>query len=400
MNVSYYTLGCKLNQAETDELKNALEKVKFLTVPFDSGEEISIIRACGVTCGASQTTREMIRRVKRRGAVVVATGCLENNAMPEIDFVGKNNEEIIEHLLNLSTDSTTQIKRQNSNKEIQNKTRKFIKIQTGCNFQCSYCIIPQFRGKSNSMSPQEIITKINQTTKNGFQEVVLTGVNICQYKYNAINLVLLLKEILDKTSMPRIRLGSLDPRLITDELVELYGKNKNRLLPHWHLSLQSGSDTVLKRMARGYSAKKYAGIVKKLRLKYPLFSITTDIIVGFPGETEEEFLQTCKFVKQNNFCKVHVFPFSPRPGTQAAKLKPIHNQTITDRAKKLNIICKQVAQKYTDNFVDQTREVLFENKKGKYWYGYSPEYFKIKFDSDKNLENVIKNIKITGKTIC
>ncbi|MFH1291759.1 MAG: tRNA (N(6)-L-threonylcarbamoyladenosine(37)-C(2))-methylthiotransferase MtaB, partial [bacterium] len=422
MNISFYTLGCKLNQAETDELKKGLEQLNFDIVPFGSSEDIAVIRACGVTCGASQTTREMIRRVKRNGAYVIVTGCLENHDLPEIDFVGENNTTVVEHLTalslrraellchcerkrsNLAGSKLTRLLRfarnDSENSPGNNKSakiRKFIKIQTGCNFQCTYCIIPSFRGKSQSEPPDGIIKKIDLAVGNGCKEVILTGVNICQYKYENLDLAGLLKQVLEKTKIRRIRLGSLDPRLITGGLIKLYN-NSERLLPHWHLSLQSGSNSVLKRMARGHTVKHYQKITNQLRNDNPLFSFTTDIIVGFPDETQEEFMQTYGFVKKTRFSKVHIFPFSPRPGTPANRLKPVHNQIVTDRVNKLTTICKKISKDYKKQFIEKIRNVLFENKTGASWIGYTPEYFKIKFESDENLKNEIKKIKIENQT--
>ena len=371
MKISFYTLGCKLNWAETEELKKDLINLGYFVVPYDTEEDICIIRGCGVTCGASQKTRNIIRHSKRQGAYVIVIGCVEDKNLSEIDFLAKNNQGLIKHIKTkfvFNSLNSYQI-----SDSIVERTRAFIKIQTGCNFNCAYCIIPSFRGKNQSISPTQIIKKINQAVADGYKEVVLTGVNICQYhfstralEHSSTDLADLLEMILKKTKIERIRLGSLDPRLISNKLINLYSqslnlfpmkygipysvgtiiKSFNRLLPHWHLSLQSGSDTVLKRMNRNYTAKKYLDIVKKLRAEYPLFSFTTDIIVGFPGETDEEFKQTCEFVKAVEFSKVHVFPFSARPKTVAANMSDqINDKTKTKENKKT---VWMFAPEYTD----------------------------------------------------
>ncbi len=395
MKISYLTFGCKLNQAETDNLKRILEKNDYQTVRFDSKEDICIIRACGVTCGASSTTRENIRRAKRQGAYVIALGCLENKDLSEIDFIGQNNDIVLKHLLKNFPPNTKNVQAKNI---ATNKTRAFIKIQTGCNFQCAYCIIPSFRGKSLSRSKKEIIEELLILQEEGYQEIVLTGVNICQYQEGKTKLSDLLKEILEKTTIPRFRLGSLDPRLIDNKLIKIY-KNP-RLLPHWHLSLQSGSDGVLKLMRRGYTSKQYLQIVQEVRNLIPNFSFTTDIIVGFPGETENDFEETLDFVKKVGFTKVHVFPFSPRPGTLAQKLKPVvQDKMKTQRVKILSSLARKIANDFASNFYGQKKEVLFEQKKSGFWYGYTPEYFKIKLRSAKNLHNKIVTVKITNETI-
>ena len=398
MKVSFITLGCKLNQAETDSLKQNLLLRGFSVISKDNKPDLVIIRACGVTCNASQTSREIIRKFKKENIYTVATGCLENNEIQEIDFHAKNNDEIVKHLEQIRShfsDSCTE----HSNLEAK-KTRKLIKIQTGCNFQCSYCIIPKFRGLSQSVKKENIIKDIQECEKQYFKEITLTGVNICQYNDNGDDLSTLLNDVLTQTNITRIRLGSLDPRLITKELVTLYNENKDRLLPHFHLSLQSGSDTVLKAMSRGYTAKTYKDIIKYARAQNPLFSITTDIIVGFPTEDDIEFQKTVAFVRKIQFTDVHIFPFSPRPETKACELTPVHNQTVTDRAKKLKDVVKKSGEKYIQHFIGKELPILFEHQKSGTWYGYSPQYFRVKHKSKQNLANVIKNIVIDKHNIC
>lgn len=395
MKISFYTLGCKLNQAETEELKKSLSKEGFLIVPFGQDEDIAVIRACGVTCKASQTGREIIRRAKKSGVYTVAAGyCLENKKMKEIDFYGSRNEEIVKHLKQKFGECL------GSNEERifeREKTRKFIKIQNGCNFQCAYCIIPSFRGKSQSIKTSEIVEKVKEAVKEEYLEIVLTGVNIGQYRDDDKKLADLLTEILEKTRIERIRLGSLDPRLMTRKLIDVF-KNP-RMMPHVHLSLQSGSDEILKKMTRGYNTEQYKKTVDKLRKINPLFSITTDIIVGFPGETEKNFQETIKFVKEMEFCKVHIFPFSPRPNTPAALLKPIHNQTVTNRVKQLEKIAKQTAKKFISKFVGQRSEVLFERKRGDFRYGYSPQYFPVKKRGSRDLDNRVLEFELEKENL-
>ncbi|MFZ2190548.1 MAG: tRNA (N(6)-L-threonylcarbamoyladenosine(37)-C(2))-methylthiotransferase MtaB [Candidatus Magasanikiibacteriota bacterium] len=412
MKISFYTLGCKLNWAETEELKKDLGKLGYSVVPYDTEEDICIIRGCGVTCSASQKTRNIIRHSKRQGAYVVVIGCVEDKNLAEIDFVAKDKCNLIDHLKKEFVSNS--INSHQISDDIVERTRAFIKIQTGCNFNCAYCIIPSFRGKNQSISPTQIIKKINQAVADGYKEVVLTGVNICQYSFLPISkgevrrgfldLSDLLKLILNKTEIERIRLGSLDPRLISRKLINLYSqslnlsiiKSFNRLLPHWHLSLQSGSDTVLKRMNRNYTAKKYLDVVKKLRKTYPPFSFTTDIIVGFPGETDKEFDQTCDFVKAVEFSKVHVFPFSARPKTVAANMPDQTNDKIkTARAKKLTTIANKIGQDFANKFIGLERPVLTENKN----LGYTPEFIKIKLNPKKDLPNEIRQIKISKQNL-
>lgn len=412
MRISLITLGCKLNQAETNEIKDELREQGYVVVPFNKPADVAVVRACAVTMNASQTTRELIRQAKKRGSYVIASGCLENRNLPEIDFIAETPGDIIKKITTLSAGGLPAgragILRSAQNDKaskcaVANRTRAMIKIQTGCNFNCAYCVIPSYRGKSSSVPAEDVIKKIRQAEKKGFKEITLTGVNICQYcddsrltmdcgSARPRDLAWLLKLILKQTKIERIRLGSLDPRLITTNLISVF-KNP-RLMPHWHLSLQSGSDSVLKRMNRGYTTKQYFAVVKKLRSKYPLFSFTTDIIVGFPGETEKEFEETLSFVKKVGFAKVHAFPYSKRPNTPAEKIPQIHDKTKTERVKRLIKISESVAKKYAAKLKGKIRPVLFEQKKNGYWLGFAPEYVLAKYRSKTNLKNQIKKIKM------
>ncbi|MCX6782126.1 MAG: tRNA (N(6)-L-threonylcarbamoyladenosine(37)-C(2))-methylthiotransferase MtaB [Candidatus Magasanikbacteria bacterium] len=406
MKLSIITLGCKLNQAESDEIKNALKKLGHFFVPISSHADVAIIRACAVTMNASQTTRGLIRQAKKRGAYVIAGGCLENRDLPEIDYVAQTAGDIIKQIYVIARSETTKQSHVNSvnqgiaslssearnDKIVADRTRGLIKIQGGCNFNCTYCVIPHYRGKSKSVPAKEVIRKIIEAENRGINEITLTGVNICQYRAGITNLTSLLKNILKNTSIKRIRLGSLDPRLITAELIGVF-KNP-RLMPHWHLSLQSGSDSILKRMNRGYTTGHYLKIVNKLRKQYPLFSFTTDIIVGFPGETDKEFDETMAYVKVIGFSKVHVFPYSKRPNTPAGAMTQVHDKTKTERVKRLIKLSGVVARKYASKLKGKIRPVLFEQKKNGYWIGYSPEYILAKYRSNANLKNQINEIKI------
>lgn len=393
MRFSITTLGCKLNQAESGEIKKELEKLGHLCVPFSAPADLAIIRACAVTQNASQTAREKIRQAKHRGAFVIAGGCLENRDLPEIDCIAQTAGDIIKAVkskgIPLKTNPTSPIDHLD---KIKNRTRALIKIQNGCNFNCAYCVIPDYRGKSKSLSIKKIIEKIKEAEKNNHKEIILTGVNICQYNDRGKTLADLLQTILLKTKIERIRLGSLDPRLINEKLIELF--NHPRLLPHWHLSLQSGSDKILKAMNRGYDTKKYLEIVKKIRTRNPLFSFTTDIIAGFPDETKKDFQETCDFVKKIGFAKIHVFPYSPRPGTLAAAMKQIQDKIKNERTKKLIKISEQIGKKFTNKFKGKKRSVLFEQKKNGYWLGYTPEYLPFKYQTKENLKNVILEVKL------
>lgn len=382
-------------------MKRTLLKQGFVVVPFLQKADIAVVRACAVTCGASSTTREMIRQAKKQGALVLAIGCLEDKDMTEIDCVAENNNDAVKKINAWRKETECErkdgVKKTPAENRVLDRTRAMVKIQNGCNFNCAYCIIPGFRGRSSSLPAKKIISEIRAREKENFREVVLTGVNICQYRDGTTDLAGLLKKILKETKIERIRLGSLDPRLITQKLIGLYPHP--RLMPHWHLSLQSGSDLILKKMNRQYTARKYLDIIARARKNYSLFSFTTDIIVGFPGETEKDFVGSCGLVKTAQFAKVHIFPFSSRPGTPAAGMQnQIAEKIKKQRVKILSAITKISAKKFAWKLIGQTRPVLFEHKKKKaaYWCGYTPEYVRIKYKLTLNLFNKIKKIKITS----
>lgn len=391
MKVSFFTLGCKLNQAETDELKKDLANLGLIITSFTEPADVCVVRACGVTCGASQTTREIIRKAKKTGAKVVVCGCLENTELPEIDFIASTNQAAKEYVASLVKNYEKK-----KIKKVLTHTRGLVKIQNGCNFNCTYCIIPSFRGKNQSLLASDITKKIKTMVNDGYKEITLTGINICWYQDKKIDLAKLIKKILKETKIKRIRLGSMDPRLISSDLIKIYSTPNPRLMPHWHLSLQSGANSVLKRMNRHYTAEQYLTIIKKLRKNNPLFSFTTDIIIGFPGETEQEFLETINFVQTVGFAKIHVFPFSPRPKTKAIEMKKqfISEKLKKERVKILIQIAKKTAKKFSEKFYGLKRPILAEQKKSNTRFGYTPEYLRVKINDENINDNQIKNIKL------
>jgi len=374
-------------------MKKILRSQGFELTNRHAKADVSVIRACAVTMGASQTVREFIRREKKNGSFVIAGGCLENTDLPEIDFVAKNDSAVLKKINLLSKNIGCFDKKNHA--EESPKTRSFVKIQSGCNFNCAYCIIPKFRGKSQSVPIKTIIKKILSLQNDGYKEIVLTGVNICQYNDKSSKLPELLKTIIERTKIERIRLGSIDPRLVTDNLINIYLGNK-RFMPHWHLSLQAGSDVILKKMNRGYTADQFMNIIKKIRTINNLFSFTTDIIVGFPGETNNDFSKTMNLVKKIMFSKIHVFQYSPRASTPAANMpNQIQDKIKKERSRTLISEAEMTAKKFAKKFIGKYRNVLFENKKAGYWLGYTPEYIPIKLKSKAKLNNQIKNIKIS-----
>lgn len=430
MKIALYTLGCKLNQAESEELKETLQKEGFFIVDWKNKANVYIVNACGLTTGAEQGTRQIIRQAHRQNpkAKIFVTGCFEQN-MPEVNFYTKNQNELIKKIKNAAStpeygacsasDARQAPQSGDSAKQAlpsinrPSKTRAFIKIQTGCDNFCSYCIIPYFRGKPKSVNALKIISTINRKVTQGFKEIVLSGINICKYKFTETDkrklttrinadhksdLVLLTMEILRRTAIPRIRFGSLDPSLINDNFFSLF--HNPRVMPHMHLSLQSGSNHILKLMNRKYTIQKYLSLVEKIKKQFPLMGFTTDIIVGFPGETEKDFRETCRLVKKVGFLKVHIFPYSPRPGTTATKMaKQIDEKIKKERFARLKKIAEKVKKNFIKKMIGQTVPVLFEKKVNDTWFGYTPNYLMVRFQSNENLKNKIKNITINQKNI-
>ncbi len=432
MKIAIYTLGCKLNQAESDELKETLQKEGFFIVGWKNKADIYIVNACSLTVGAEQGTRQIIRQVKNwnPNAKIFVTGCLRQK-LPEIDFYTQNQNELIKKIKitasshskrhdhrivskNVQDCSGAKMPRDNEG-NAENRTRAFIKIQTGCDNFCSFCIIPYFRGKPRSVSAIKIIKTINQKINQGFKEIVLTGVNICKYSdrdclhFNAaaskckqsakpLNLARLAKKILNETKIQRIRFGSLDPSLIDDDFIALF--QNPRVMPHMHLSLQSGSSRILKLMNRKYTAKQYLSLIKKIKKRFPFVGFTTDIIVGFPSESEKDFCDTCNLIKKVGFLKVHIFPFSPRPGTPAFCAIPQINEKIKkERFGNLKRIADTARKQFIKKMIGQNVPVLFEEKVNGVWFGYAPNYLRIKLKSKENFKNQIKNLTIKHQNI-
>jgi threonylcarbamoyladenosine tRNA methylthiotransferase MtaB len=412
MKIALYTLGCKLNHAETDELKENLQNEGFFIVDWGKKADVYIINACGLTVGAEQGTRQIIRQAHRRNqkSKIFVTGCFKQK-MAEVDYYARNQRKLIKKIkiIAKNTPSVPPFSRGDARGISQNRTRAFIKIQTGCDNFCSYCVIPYFRGKPKSVNAEKIIKVINHKVAQNFKEIVLTGVNICKYNdlhrdaaaskcKRPLNLTWLTQKILNETKIQRIRFGSLDPSLINDDLISLF--HNPQVMPHMHLSLQSGSNRVLKLMNRKYTAPKYLSLVKKIKRQFPLTGFTTDVIVGFPGETEKNFRDTCNFIKKVGFLKVHIFPFSPRPGTAAAKMDgQIDEKIKKDRFGRLAKIADATRKNFIKKMIGQTVSVLFEEKTGNEWFGYTPNYLRVKFRDKQNLNNKIVDIEINRKKI-
>ena len=426
--VRFVTLGCKVNQYETNAMaQKFLEKGYKIIEEITSENEnlkpdICIINTCTVTNMSDRKSRQMLRRMKEKNpnTVVVAVGCYAQVAkeelakIPEINLVLGNNEkvEIVkyveeylnEHIDNIELEDVMHSREFSDFGDVTytEKTRAVIKIQDGCDRFCSYCIIPYARGRVRSRKPESIISEITQIASKGIKEVVITGIHIASYgkdfamskesKLENYRLIDLLEEINEIEGIERIRLGSIEPLLITEEFVERL-KKLGKICHHFHLSLQSGCDETLKRMNRRYTIEQFKVIVKLLRNAYEDVNLTTDIIVGFPGETEEKFNKTYQFLEEIKFYKMHVFKYSPRKGTKAAVMpNQISGDIKEERSRKLIELSDKNEIEYNKKYVGKEVEVLFEEEKEGIYKGHTQNYIMVYCKSDKNLDNKIVKV--------
>ena len=379
--------------------------------------DICVINTCSVTNISDRKSRQMIRKVKEKNpqAIIIVTGCYVQVAkeyiekMPEVDIVIGNNEkkDIVSYLEEFAKQKEKKVEVEDSfnPKEFADfgtityteKTRAVIKVQDGCDRFCSYCIIPYARGRVRSRKPESVVKEIEAVAQKGIKEVVITGIHIASYgkdfnEKNEYRLIDLLEEINKIEGIERIRLGSIEPTLITDEFITRLSKLE-KICHHFHLSLQSGCDETLKRMNRRYSIEEFKQVVERLRKAYQDVILTTDIIVGFPGETKEEFNKTYEFLKQIKFYKMHVFPYSIRKGTKAAEMQNQIDGLEKERRSKILIeLSNQNELEYNKEYIGRTIEVLIEEDSK----GHTANYILVKAEGGQDLENKIVKVKVTG----
>lgn len=412
-----HNLGCKVNSYETEAMQQLLENAGYEIVPFTEEADVYIINTCSVTNIADKKSRQMLHRAKKMnpGAVVVAAGCYVQAAGEElkkdeaVDLIVGNNkktelvtilddyfsdrEDVLEETV-IDIRSTREYESLSIDK-ITDHTRAFIKIQDGCNQFCSYCIIPYTRGQVRSRKAEEVIEEIKRLTATGFQEVVLTGIHLSSYGKDfpaeeRITLLDLIIKIHEVEGLKRIRLGSLEPRIVTEEFAVTLSK-LTKICPHFHLSLQSGCDTTLKRMNRHYSAEEFYNCCNILRKAFINPAITTDVIVGFPGETKEEFVMTKEYLEKVRFYEMHVFKYSKRNGTKAAEMTDQVQEFIkSERSSELLILEKEMSLAYRKSYLGSKAEVLieesFEINGIKYMIGHTREYVKAAVPYEEGLK--------------
>lgn len=413
---AFYTLGCKVNQYETHAMEKQFQLNDYKIVPFEDFSDIYIVNTCTVTSVGDKKSRQMLRRAKAKNpnAIIVAVGCLAQTN-PEMlqslgcvdiivgtnkksDIIGLIKEYEANHSPIQKIENMTQ-KCEFEDTPIENfegRQRAFIKIQEGCNQFCSYCIIPYARGRSRSRQEDSVLSEAEILSKNGFCEIVLTGIHVSSYgKDTNSSLISLLRKISKIPQIKRIRLSSIDPNAFTDDFITAVSELP-KVCPHFHISLQSGSDIVLKKMNRHYTTSDYLAVLDKLRGVIHDVSVTTDIITGFPYESEAEFKSTLEFVKKAQFSGVHVFPYSERSGTPAVNFAgKVPKDERAQRAHILAELAEEYKSKFAEKFVGRTLDVLFEQKnKASFYEGFTSNYLKVMAESKTDVSGQILPVLI------
>ncbi len=415
-SVTILTLGCKVNQYETEAMQELFLEDGYEIVENDDKADVYVINTCTVTAMGSKKSRQFIRRVKRinSDAIIVVVGCYSQVSPDEVKRIDgvnlilgtHNRSRIVEYINMMNIDKTidkvndimkVDIFEEMKISSVKDKTRAFLKIQEGCNQYCTYCIIPYARGRIRSRQLYNIKDEVTRLANKGFKEIVLTGIHLGSYgkdikKHSLIEAIEVTANV---DGIERVRIGSLEPKSITDEFLDRVSKIKE-FCPHFHLSLQSGCDTVLKRMNRRYTTDEYYESVMKIRKIFPMAAITTDIIVGFPMETDEEFNQTMEFVKKVQFYQIHVFKYSIREGTPAAKMKQVNSNKKDIRSNKLISEAENMEKEYLQRFIGSEIEVLFEKYSNFSAMGHTIHYVSVRVNSPINVSGEIKRVKVIG----
>ncbi len=411
-------LGCKVNAYETEAMEQMLLKAGYEIVPFNGHADVYIVNTCSVTNIADRKSRQMLHRAKKHNpnSVVVATGCYAQTATDKlredlsIDLIIGNNkkkeivdilqryfdgEERQEYVIDINhTDEYEDMELAT----VTEHTRAHIKVQDGCNNFCSYCIIPYARGRVRSRSMASIAAEATELAKQGYKEVVISGINLSYYKDGEYTLIDVVEMLQGVEGLYRIRFGSLDPEIITEDFVKRLSK-LSKVCPHFHLSLQSGCDNTLKAMNRRYTSGEYFDKCSLIREYFDDPAFTTDVIVGFPGESEQDYIASREFVKKVGFSGLHVFKYSRRHGTVADKMdNQINDQIKNVRSEELIAVGQSLEKEYKDRRLNTSCQVLFEeeieiNNKA-YWVGHTPDYIKVAVESTENLEGSLQNVRI------
>lgn len=418
--VAFYTLGCKVNQYETEAVTGIFEKNGYTVVEFDHKADVYVINTCTVTNMSDRKSRQIIRRAKSSNpdSIVVVMGCYAQTASEEVSHIPgvnlvmgtKDRNQILEHIQQLEGSREKKLNvvgnimtvREFEEMDLstyKERTRAFLKIQEGCSQYCAYCIIPYARGPIRSRKPEDVLKEVERLAEAGFLEIVLTGIHIASYGRDLgdIDLVAILQKIHEIEGIRRIRIGSIEPNTITPRFLEAVA-SLDKLCPHFHISLQSGCDATLRRMNRKYTAEEYKNGVKMLREICPEVAITTDVMVGFPGETEEEFEQTVEFLKEIDFAQMHVFKYSPRKGTPAAQYKDqVAPEEKERRSSILVSMAKENILRFNRRYLGNIMTVLIEQPiKGMEGYveGLTTNYIRVVLPGEASLQGQLVHVKM------
>ncbi len=414
--VAFYTLGCKLNFAETSTIGDKFLDRGYEIVGFNEPADVYVVNTCSVTEGAEKECRQIVRRALRINpeAFVIVTGCyaqLRPEEIAKIDGVGavlgsKEKFNLFDYLKNFKKDIKPEIYVSPTEEldsfyssystEADSRTRAFFKIQDGCDYKCSFCTIPLARGRSRSANPKEVISEFKSLIENGYKEIILTGVNVGDYGKNLdYNLYKLLTDLLKIDGNYRIRISSIEPNLLTDEIIELVAKDE-RLCKHFHIPLQSGSPKILRLMQRRYKAEDYYRLIHKIVNRIPDAGIGVDVIVGFPGETDEDFFDTYNFLKDLPISYLHVFTYSERPNTKAEKMpEQVAHEIRKKRNNMLRILSEKKRNEFYRKMIGKDLTILLESENNNgFIKGFSSNYVRVKIPFDENLINQFVKVKI------
>ena len=411
--IAFHTLGCKTNYSETSSISREIIKSGFEKVGYNELADIYVLNTCSVTENANKDARKFVRKAKRNNpnATIVVIGCyaqLKPDEIGEIDGVdivigAKEKFNLINHLDGLELNKGTKILNSKieyvsnfkSSYSLGERTRSYLKVQDGCNYSCSFCTIPLARGKSRNDTIQNTIKVAKKIATTEVKEIVLTGINIGDYGNGSDESFSdLIKEMDSLSGIDRIRISSIEPNLLSNEIIELSASSK-KLMPHFHIPLQSGSDNILKAMRRRYDTNLYSDLITNIKVKIPDVAIGVDVMVGFPGETESDFISTYNFIKKLDISYLHVFTYSERPNTDALNIdKIVSIEKRRERSKKLHLLSEQKLLKFYDQFIGQKRPVLFESIKNGLLIGHSDNYIKIRSKGGPDLINTIQNVEL------
>lgn len=413
--VAFHTLGCKVNTYESNAMLKIFNEAGYQEVDFKQVADVYVINTCTVTNTGDSKSRQMIRKAIRKNpkATICVVGCYSQTAPEEIEKIEgvgvvlgtQYRSDIVkyvdEHLetgeMVIKVDNVMNLRKfEDLNIDRFKNTRAFLKIQDGCNNFCTYCIIPYARGRVRSRKKESVLNQAQRLVDNGYVEIVLTGIHTAGYgeDLDDYSFYELLVDLVKIKGLKRLRISSIETSQISDEIIDLIGSNEI-IVDHLHVPLQAGSDATLKRMNRKYTTAEYLEKINKIRSYLPNIAFTTDVIVGFPGETDEEFEETYNFIKQVNYSELHVFPYSPRKNTPAAKMKDqVNDQIKHERANRLLQLSKELNHEFALKQIGKTLKVLFEKRDGEYLIGHAGDYLKVKVKTVDNLIGEIVTIKI------